>query len=100
MLSKHDHVNSVTRADEASRQAYKRQDAKPNRNPDSQSSQYRRGLTILNPCASHPPSSAARASWRQADGSYRILGTQPAPPNAKLVTTTLDDSYLTIVSSE
>lgn len=44
-----------------------------------------------------PPTSPTRASWRQADGSYRILGTQPAPPNSNLVAPTLEDGYLTIV---
>ena len=49
------------------------------------------------PPSSSPGASSPRASWRQADGSYRILGTQPAPPNAKLVTPTLEDGYLTVV---
>lgn len=44
-----------------------------------------------------PPNAQARASWRQADGRYRILGTQPAPPNAKTVVPTLEDGYLAVV---
>jgi ABC-2 type transport system ATP-binding protein len=42
------------------------------------------------------PQSNFRASWRQADGTYRCLGT--APPNATAVTPTLEDGYLTLVS--
>ncbi len=45
------------------------------------------------------PNASVRASWRQADGRYRVLGTHPAPPNAELVTPTLEDGYLTVVSS-
>lgn len=41
----------------------------------------------------------ARASWRQADGHYRILGSEPAPPGAELVPPTLEDGYLTVVSA-
>ena len=47
--------------------------------------------------ADQPPNANARASWRQADGRYRILGTQPAPPNAETVSPTLEDGYLTVV---
>lgn len=37
-----------------------------------------------------------RASWRQADGSYRCLGDMPA--GATAVSPTLEDGYLTLVS--
>ena len=42
------------------------------------------------------PQANFRASWRQADGTYRCLGT--APPTATTVTPTLEDGYLTLVS--
>lgn len=41
------------------------------------------------------PSAGVRASWRQADGTYRCLGAMP--PNAQAVTPTLEDGYLTLV---
>ncbi len=42
------------------------------------------------------PSAPVRASWRQADGSYRCLGTPPI--GSTPVTPTLEDGYLTLVS--
>lgn len=43
------------------------------------------------------PTTPIRASWRQADGRYRCLGNDPAPPNAELVDPTLEDGYLSLV---
>ncbi len=45
-----------------------------------------------------PPHGTVRASWRQADGSYRCLGTDAAPPRAQVVNPSLEDGYLTLVS--
>lgn len=42
------------------------------------------------------PLTSVRASWRQADGSYRCLGTPPV--GASQVAPTLEDGYLTLVS--
>lgn len=39
--------------------------------------------------------SAVRASWLQADGQYRCLGTPP--PGAELVSSTVEDGYLLLV---
>lgn len=44
------------------------------------------------------PITPIRASWRQADGRYRCLGNDPAPPNAETVDPTLEDGYLSLVS--
>ncbi len=44
---------------------------------------------------SERPAHGVRASWRQADGSYRCLGTMP--PNAQPIPPTLEDGYLTLV---
>jgi ABC-2 type transport system ATP-binding protein len=44
------------------------------------------------------PTTSVRASWRQADGRYRCLGNDPAPPNSEMVDPTLEDGYLSLVS--
>ncbi|MGI9604632.1 MAG: ABC transporter ATP-binding protein [Acidimicrobiales bacterium] len=44
-----------------------------------------------------PPTGRVRASWRQADGRYRVLGEQPAPPGTETLSPTLEDGYLTLV---
>ncbi|NNE74767.1 MAG: ATP-binding cassette domain-containing protein [Acidimicrobiales bacterium] len=47
---------------------------------------------------SNLPADDVRASWRQADGRYRCLGTSIAPPTAEKVAPTLEDGYLTLLT--
>jgi ABC-2 type transport system ATP-binding protein len=41
---------------------------------------------------------AARLSWRTGEGRYRNIGA--APPNADLVTPTVEDGYLMLLGDE
>lgn len=43
------------------------------------------------------PAEHVRASWRQADGRYRVLGTGPAPTGVEVIVPTLEDGYLMLV---
>jgi ABC-2 type transport system ATP-binding protein len=45
-----------------------------------------------------PPGNGVRASWRQADGRYRCLGTPVPGPNIDPVAPRLEDGYLLVVN--